>query len=158
MSEKLKGKTILVVDDEKDILDTVSEILDMCNVVPKTSYQEAIDYLQTDRADLVLLDIMGVNGFELLEQAVSKEIPAVMMTAHALSVETLKKSIDMGARAYIPKEKLAELEPFLEDVLTMGHRETWSRVFERLNEFFIDTFGSDWKKDIIDTGPFIAVD
>ena len=158
MTEILKGKTILVVDDEKDILETVSEILDMCNVVSKTSYQDALDYLQANGADLVLLDIMGVNGFELLEHAVSKEIPAVMMTAHALSVETLKKSIDMGARAYLPKEKLAELTPFLEDVLTMGHRETWSQVFKRLQEFFNDTFGADWKKDIIETGPFIAMD
>jgi len=113
MTEKLKGKTILVVDDETDVLETVSEVLDMCNVVSKTNYQDALDYLQAKTADLVLLDIIGVNGFELLEHAVSKGIPAVMMTAHALSVETLKKSIDMGARAYIPKEKMAELEPFL---------------------------------------------
>jgi DNA-binding NtrC family response regulator len=147
MSEALKGKAILVVDDEKDILETVSEILDMCNVIPKTNHQDALDYLQTNGADLALLDIMGGNGFKLLEHAVSKEIPAVMMTAHALSVETLKKSIDMGARAYLPKEKLSELEPFLEDVLTMGHREKWSQFFKRLREFFTDTFGADWKKD-----------
>jgi DNA-binding response OmpR family regulator len=158
MSEKLKGKTILVVDDEEDILETVSEFLDMCNVVSKTNYQDALDYLQANEVDLVLLDIMGVNGFELLEHAVSQEIPAVMMTAHALSVETLKKSIDIGARAYIPKEKMAELIPFLEDVLTMGHEETWNRVFKRLKEFFNDTFGADWKKDIIETGPFIVMD
>ena len=46
----------------------------------------------------------------------------------------------------------------LEDVLTMGHRETWSQVFKRLQEFFNDTFGADWNKDIIETGPFIAMD
>ena len=46
----------------------------------------------------------------------------------------------------------------LVDVLTMGHKETWSKVFKRLREFFNDTFGADWKNDIIETGPFIAMD
>jgi len=45
-----------------------------------------------------------------------------MLTAHALSVQALQKSIQMGARAYIPKEKMAEIVPFLEDVLALSYR------------------------------------
>jgi hypothetical protein len=39
-----------------------------------------------------------------------------MLTAHALNPEALKHSIQMGARAYLPKEKLGEIVPFLEDI------------------------------------------
>ena len=36
--------------------------------------------------------------------------------------------------------------PFLEDVLVLGHRKGWMRVFERLGTFFTTAFGSDWQK------------
>jgi DNA-binding response OmpR family regulator len=104
----LKGKTILAVDDEPDVLATLEELLDMCQVVKKTNYDDAVEYLNSDSPDLAILDIMGVNGFELLKLCVSKKIDAVMLTAHAFSVESLKESLDLGARAYLPKEKMAD--------------------------------------------------
>ena len=102
----LQGKTILAVDDEPDVLEAIGEELDMCIVVKMTVYNEALEYLKENRVDMAILDIMGVNGLELLKHAIELNIPSVMLTAHALSMETLKKSIDMGARAYIPKEKI----------------------------------------------------
>jgi DNA-binding response OmpR family regulator len=105
----LKGKTILAVDDEPDVLATLEELLDMCQVVKKTNYDDAVEYLNSDSPDLAILDIMGVNGFELLKLCVSKKIDAVMLTAHAFSVESLKESLDLGARAYLPKEKMADM-------------------------------------------------
>jgi hypothetical protein len=96
---------------------------------------------------LVILDIMGVRGFDLLNAAVHLGFPAVMLTAHAFSVDSLKKSIEMGARAYLPKEKMADLIPFLEDVLTLEHQTGWKRLFERLGGFFTVSFGHEWQKD-----------
>ena len=87
-----------------------------------------------------------MRGFDLLSASVHLGFPTAMLTAHALSIEALKKSIELGARAYIPKQKLAEIIPFLEDILTLGHRKGWIRVFERLGTFFMTAFGPDWQK------------
>ncbi len=158
MNEKspLQDKTILAVDDEPDILEAINEELDMCRVVKMTAYDKALEYLKENRVDMAILDIMGVNGLELLKHAVERNIPSVMLTAHALSMDTLKKSIDIGARAYIPKEKIPELVPILEDVVTMEHRDAWERLFDRVGEIFNVTFGSDWKKHIIEVGPLVV--
>ena len=103
MESPLKGKIVLAVDDEPDVLDTLEALLDMCQVVKKTNYDDAVEYLNTGSPDLAILDIMGVNGFELLKLCVAKKIDAVMLTAHAFSVESLKKYLDLGARANLPK-------------------------------------------------------
>jgi DNA-binding response OmpR family regulator len=158
MSENspLQDKVILTVDDELDVLESVAELLDMCQVVKKSTYEDAVDFLKTNSPDLAILDIMGVNGFDLLKLCVEKKVPAVMLTAHAFTVESLIESLDLGARAYLPKEKMADMVPFLEDVLTRGHQETWQRLFDRLGGFFNATFGRKWHKDLIEIGPFIV--
>lgn len=158
MSENspLQDKVILTVDDEQDVLESVAELLDMCQVVKKSTYEDAVDFLKTNSPDLAILDIMGVNGFDLLKLCVEKKVPAVMLTAHAFTVESLLESLDLGARAYLPKEKMADMVPFLEDVLTRGHQETWQRLFDRLGGFFNATFGRKWHKDLIEIGPFIV--
>jgi hypothetical protein len=46
----------------------------------------------------------------------------------------------MGARAYIPKEKMVEIVPFLEDVLTLSYLPGWQRVFDKLGGFLSTTF------------------
>jgi CheY-like chemotaxis protein len=152
----LKGKTILAVDDEPDVLATLEELLDMCPVVKKTNYDDAAEYLNTGNPDLAILDIMGVNGFELLKLCVAKKIDAVMLTAHAFSVESLKKSLNLGARAYLPKEKIADIVSFLEDVVTMEHNQNWQRLFNRLGRFLNSNFGADWSTDLIEIGPFVV--
>ena len=152
----LKDKIVLAVDDEPDVLDTLAELLDLCQVVKKTNYEDAVEYLNTGSADLAILDIMGVNGFELLKLCVTKKIDAVMLTAHAFSIESLKKSLELGARAYLPKEKLADIVSFLEDVITMEHNKNWQRLFNRLGGFLNASFGANWNKDLIEIGPFIV--
>jgi CheY-like chemotaxis protein len=154
----LNGKTILAVDDEPDVLDTLGELLVMCQIVKKTNYDDAVEYLNSDSPDLAILDIMGVNGFELLKLCVAKKIDAVMLTAHAFSVESLKESLDLGARAYLPKEKMADIVSFLEDVVTMEHKENWQCLFKRLGGLLNATFGAGWDKELIEIGPFIVPD
>ena len=152
----IKGKTILAVDDEPDVLATLGELLSMCQVIKKTNYDDAVEYLNSERPDLAILDIMGVNGFELLKLCVEKKIDAVMLTAHAFSIESLKKSLDLGARAYLPKEKMADIVSFLEDVVTNEHKENWQRLFNRLGELLNATFGANWNKELIEIGPFVV--
>ena len=146
----LDGKRILLVDDEPDVLSVLEEEIKMscpsCQIDKATSYTGASKRLETETYDLVVLDIMGVQGFDLLEQAVKSNLKVAMLTAHALTPEALKRSYEMGARAYLPKEKLGEVVPFLEDVLTYEYLPGWKRLLLKLEGFFNARWGKDWKK------------
>ncbi len=146
----LDGKRILAVDDEMDILVILEEeIMDAsprCKFETATTYEGAVRLLNSKEYDIVILDIMGVRGFDLLELAVKKGFRVAMLTAHALSPEALKRSIEMKARAYLPKEKLGEIVPFLEDILNYDYDSGWKRLFGKLYSFFTDKFESDWEK------------
>jgi len=142
----LKDKVILVVDDEPDVLETVEEELDMCLLHKAKDYDTAVQYILSYTYDVVILDIMGVNGFELLKNSVSRGFPTVMLTAHALTPEALKKSIKLGAVSFLPKEKMSDLKEFLEDVVLGGGKSIWLKFFDRLGGYFNKRFGPDWKE------------
>jgi len=146
----LSGKRILAIDDEPDILGVLEEEIlgtcSNCKFEKATTYEEALKMLQSQTYDVVILDIMGVRGFELLELAVQRNLPVAMLTAHALNPQALKRSFELMARAYLPKEKLGEVVPFLEDVIKYEYLPGWKRLYEKLKGFFDDKFGSDWEK------------
>ena len=148
MSSKspLDGKMILVVDDEPDVLDTVEEVLPMCQIRKVQDHETALQYLLGYTWDAVVLDIMGVDGFKLLKVATSRDFPAVMLTAHALTPEALKKSMKLGAVSFLPKERISDLHNFLLEVVTVGGKSSWIRFFDRLGGFFDRKFGPDWKQ------------
>ena len=143
----LKDKVILVVDDEADILETVAETLDLCTVHKAKDYDTALERLLTSTYDLVILDIMGVNGFDLLQTSAEQGYPTVMFTAHALTPEALNKSIKLGAACFLPKEKISELQEFLEEVVQGGGKPVWKKLFDKHGPFFEERFGPDWKED-----------
>ncbi len=143
----LKDKTVLIVDDEPDILETVGELLDMCVLHKAGDYDTAVQYLSNNSYDLVVLDIMGVKGFELLKISDSKGFPTVMLTAHAVTPETLKRSMDMGAVSFVPKDKIIELRGLLEDIVQGGGKRLWwLSSLEKLDDYFDERFGTDWKE------------
>ena len=143
----LTHKRVLIVDDEPDVLETLEELLPMCDVVKASLFGEAKDLLETQYFDIAILDIMGVNGYKLLEIANKKKVMAVMLTAHALSPEDTVKSYKEGAAYYVPKEKLPNITTYLNDIL--GAREQgkslWWRWLDRFEIYFNDKFGPDWK-------------
>ena len=146
----LNSKRVLAVDDEPDVLaileDEILGTAPNCKFEKATSYEEAVKKLKSEAYDVVILDIMGVRGFDLLELAVNRNLRVAMLTAHALSPETLKRSFEMKARAYLPKEKLGEVVPFLEDVLKYEYLPGWKKLLEKLKGFFDSKFESDWEK------------
>jgi DNA-binding response OmpR family regulator len=152
----LNHKKLLIVDDESDILVVVEEEITSncsdCVFDKATNYDEAVKCLKSRDYDLVILDIMGVRGFDLLEIAVKNNMKAVMLTAHALSSDNLKRAHDLGARAYLPKTKLGELVPFLEDALKYEFEPGWKRLLSALRDVFIDLWGRDWEKIEKDVG------
>jgi CheY-like chemotaxis protein len=147
----LDGKHILAVDDEVDILDVIGE--EIRQACPNATIQKATDYasaaklLEDNSYDLVILDIMGVRGFDLLRIAVKRGFKVAMLTAHALSPEALAKSHDLGARAYLPKDELGKLIPFLEDILKYEYKAGWKRLLARLDDFFSSQFEPKWKEE-----------
>jgi DNA-binding response OmpR family regulator len=145
----LKGKHILAVDDEEDILETIEDILDEANLDFATDYKSASKKIKENRYDLAILDIMGVDGLKLLEEAVDRGIPTVMLTAHAINPETLMESIRKGAISYLPKETLSELDILLNDILGAHEqgKPPWKLVFDKLGDYFNERFGSDWKEE-----------
>lgn len=145
----LMGKTILIVDDEADVLDTLVELLDMCRIDTAVSFEQAKDLLEKNRYDLAILDIMGVNGYGLLEIAKERKIPAIMFTAHALNQDNLMKSAELGSASFIPKDKMNDIAMFASDVLEAveNGKNPWSRWYDRLSGFFDKKFsGTDWRK------------
>jgi len=152
MESILDGKRILAVDDESDILAVLEEeILEACpncQFDKATSYETAIDKLQSNAYDMVILDIMGVRGFDLLDMGVKRNLKVVILTAQALIPEALKQSFERKARAYLPKEKLGEIVPFLEDIFQYEYIPGWKRILEKLKTFFDEKFTPGWDTKI----------
>ena len=134
-SEKfIAGKYALIVDDEQDILDTLVELLDMCKIDTASSFSEAEKLLNENPYDIAVLDIMGVDGYELLKVANSQNIPAVMLTAQAQTNDSLNRLAEGGAAYYAPKDRMHELDIFLADVfqaIDQG-KSSWEKMLERV--------------------------
>ena len=144
----LDGKRVLAVDDEQDVLDTLVDLLPMCEMVTALSFKKAKELLESQPFDMVILDIMGVDGYGLLDIATRKKIPAVMLTAHAWSPDNLVRSIKKGAVSYLPKEELTNIADYLNDVLTAQKegRDPWASWHERLpTSYFERRWGAAWK-------------
>jgi CheY-like chemotaxis protein len=144
----LKGKRLIAVDDEPDVLDILEEELEGYEVTLDkcVTYEDGILRITNLVYDLAILDIMGVKGFDLLQCATSKGLPVVVLTAHGLSPSSMKKSIEMGARAYLPKDQLGRITPFLEVVFTHNYESGWRKLFTKLESSFGKRFGPDWRK------------
>ena len=139
----LEGKKILVVDDEPDVLETLEELLYMCQVVKASTFQEAKEQIETQHFDLAVLDIMGVDGFNLLKLSTEKSIKAIILTGHSLSPESTIRSYKEGAAFYVPKDEIARIAIFVNDVLEAEERgkDSWWRWIERLGSYYNDHFG-----------------
>jgi DNA-binding response OmpR family regulator len=143
----LNFRRILLVDDEQDVLDTLESLLPMCDVIKASNFEAARDLLEVEYFDIALLDIMGVDGYKLLEIANRRKVLAVMLTAHALSPEDTLKSQKEGAAYYVPKEKMGEIATYLEDVLDAAEKgkNPWVRWFDRFAAYYDFKFGRKWR-------------
>ncbi len=102
--------TILVVDDEKDILELVSYNLQKEGFHIETSQngEDALEKIRSDRFDLLILDLMlpGIQGMELCKVLKSDNetasIPIIMLTAKSEELDKVL-GLEMGADDYITK-------------------------------------------------------
>ena len=144
----IQGKKILLVDDEPDVLETLRGLLSMCEVVEATNFKQAKKLLETQDFDMAILDIMGVDGYELLRIANERKVIGVMLTAHALSPDHIVKSHREGAASYLPKEQMQNIAVFLNDIFEAKEKgkNPWWRWLDRLGSYWEKKFGPNWKK------------
>jgi len=101
---------ILVVDDEKDIVELISYNLEKEGFAAVKAYngEEALKIVQKDRPDLMILDLMlpGMQGMEVTKRLRSNpetaRLPIVMLTAKNGEVDTIL-GLEMGADDYVTK-------------------------------------------------------
>lgn len=147
MTKALEGKKILIVDDEPDILESLSELLDMCVTDQARDFETAARLINENYYDAAVLDIMGVDGYNLLQLARYKDLPALMLTAHALTPNHLLKSLKEGAFAYVPKEELVDIASYLAEMIQakLENDRKYPIWFKKLSPVFDKEFGSDWR-------------
>ena len=145
----IAGKRILAVDDESDILEIIEDILDEATVDTARDFDTAAKMLADRQYDLAILDVMGVDGLRLLDISVEKGIPAAILTAHAMNVQTFQEVIQKGAISFLPKERIVDLYHFVNELISAieSGKEPWRILFDELAVYFDEKFGSAWKEE-----------
>jgi DNA-binding NtrC family response regulator len=149
IEKTIERKRILIVDDEQDVLDNLVELLDICRIDTALSFDEGKRLMEENNYDVAILDIMGVDGFNLLKIANQRNIPALMLTAHALSEENLKQSAEEGASYYAPKDEIDRIDLFVADIIHARERgkNVWLKCLERLGSYYDSRFtGINWRE------------
>ena len=100
-------KRLLIVDDDVELCDLVSEYLNSEGFAVDCIHDgpDAVERILTDPYELVILDgmIPGMNGFEILRRVRSRSrIPVLMLTARGNEVDRIV-GLEIGADDYLPK-------------------------------------------------------
>jgi len=153
----LDEKKLLAVDDEPDVLEVIKEAFPSSRLTTAQDFDSALKLINENIFDLVILDIMGVNGFELLKACRECHLPAAMLTSKAIDVESLNRAIRDGAVSFLPKEGLDRLPEVVAEILRELEegRSHWSKLFERLGSFFEKKLGKTWKD--LETPPYPGI-
>lgn len=101
---------VLIVDDEKDILDLISDIVDDAGYIPLRAKNstETFDKISENSPEAVILDIWlkesELDGLGILEFMKKKysDIPVIMISGHG-NIETALRSLKLGAYDFIEK-------------------------------------------------------
>ena len=103
-------KKILIVDDEKDIVDLISYNLEKegFTIIKAYDGEKALDLIQKDSPDLVVLDLMlpGIRGLDVCrlirQDKKTERLPIIMLTARSDDLDKIL-GLEMGADDYITK-------------------------------------------------------
>ncbi len=134
---KIEGKpTIIIIDDEPDILDFLASVFDgIYTVIRVKEAIKAIELIKMQLPELVISDIMmpDINGIELCSQLkkdlLTSHIPIILLTAKVTTGQKIE-GLETGADAYITK-------PFSAELLKVRVRkliETRAKLKQRFNQ------------------------
>lgn len=122
--ERGNGETILVVDDEAALRDIASRILETLgyNVICMSSGEDAVNYLKSNLADLLILDMLmepGINGRQTYEQ-ITKLHPGqkAILVSGFVKNNDVEETLRLGAGAFVKKPySMAELGQAVKQIL-----------------------------------------
>jgi DNA-binding response OmpR family regulator len=128
----MKQINVLVVDDDRDVLSTLAEMLSELRLNPITAADgcEALEHLKTRQIDLIITDLLmpNMDGFELIQKSrkLNINIPIAVISGHG-EVGNVVNALSNGAYNFITK-------PF-----TMKEIENIVKRGLRLREFSLGT-------------------
>ncbi len=151
-------KTILIIEDNRDVRENTAEILELANykVLQAENGKIGVELAQQKKPDLIICDIMmpvldGYGVIHLLNKSsVTAGIPFIFLTAKSERTD-LRKGMEMGADDYITKPfSDIELLNAVESRLKKNEmlRAEFSKNVEGLNKFFDDVKKLDELKNL----------
>jgi DNA-binding NtrC family response regulator len=140
----MSDTTIVIVDDEPDMVENCARILRRAGhrCLTATDPHRALALVESDAPDLLLSDLKmpGMDGIELLRRAhdVDPSLPVIMITAFA-SIESAVAAVKEGAFDYLPKTfTVDQLQVSVERALRQRHLQVENR---NLRDQLQATFG-----------------
>ncbi len=143
MAKSIKA-TIMVVDDEENILDTLSGILEDegHHVITASSGESALVKYAESSPDLVLLDVWmpGMDGIDTLKslKKKNKDVCVIMISGHS-NIDTAVHAIKLGAYDFLEKPLS------LDKVLILITRALEKRVLEKENIALKSSISEQWE-------------
>jgi DNA-binding response OmpR family regulator len=128
----MSAAKILVIDDEKDVLEVLHLVLSRSgyDVAASSSGMEGLALAQSDRPDLILLDIMmqRMDGWEVLRalksDAETRDIPVVILSARVEPKDKIRGlqegAVDYVTKPFAVREILEKVSLILNDLAERG--------------------------------------
>ena len=151
------ARKVLVVDDEKLIVKGIRFSLEQDGMEVDCAYdgQEALDYINKNKYDVILLDVMlpVLNGFEVCQQIREfSNVPVIMLTAKGDDMDKIL-GLEYGADDYITKpfnilEVKARIKAIIRrsSVVFAPHREGYDPSLQNLQVLPLQASDTDLKQ------------
>jgi len=141
------GQTVLIVDDEPNIVELARMYLEQAgfSVISAPDGAAALERIFADTPDFVVLDLMlpGVDGWEVCKRVRARsEVPILMLTAHDDDVDKIV-GLELGADDYMtkpfnPRELVARIRAILRRIGAAQPAETEDETVLHIDDLLID--------------------
>ena len=132
----MNNKSLLAVDSQTDVLQTLEEqILGACpgcRLDTATTFEDGRDLMLSIMYDLVISDIIRAPGSNLVDVAVSRKFPVLVLSDNKISLEGLNRFDGLRIKAVLQKENLANIVPIIKQVLRLECVPAWRGALDKL--------------------------
>jgi DNA-binding NarL/FixJ family response regulator len=129
---------VLGLSQETDLLLIVKEQIrkscPICLFDMADTFEIGAQYLASFSYDLVILDLETDRRYELLKRASSHNLPVIVLIEDECHPKIVTHLIMSGVQSFLPKSKITEIVPAIEQILHIKSMTTWKRTFKRLEE------------------------
>jgi len=164
----MKKKTILIVDDTIAILNILNDILEDYDVIDATNGEDALQIIEEENIDLILLDIVmpNMDGYEVCSRLKANkqtaDIPVIFITAKT-DEDSIAKAYEVGGADFVtklikPRELLSrvkkelKMQDMVEELKLLASTDPMTklynrRYFSKISEYTVNLAKRD-EKDI----------